>query len=156
MATTTPAPNKPAATRKAAAPRKKAAEPKGGKPLQIRYYALMKPQRVYALVVEVPRSRDEGNGASVVVVRPVIAGALVVPPEQRLDTSAAGNQVTFHVTPLARGRLPNARVEVHVPGQPPQDVFLPMKAKTQRLAWLLLVLALGLTWLIWRAVKDDW
>jgi hypothetical protein len=156
MATTTPAPNKPAATRKAAAPRKQtAAEPKGGKPLQFRFFTLMKPHRVYSLVVDVPRGRDDGGG-SVVVVRPVIAGALVVPPEQRLDTSTPGNQATFHVTPLARGKLPNARVEVHVAGQPPQDVFLPMKAKTQRLAWALLILALGLTWLLWRSVKDDW
>src|SRR5260370_7151799 len=91
------------------------------------------PQRVYALVVEVPRSRDEADGGSVVVVRPVIAGALVVPPEQRLDTSAAGNQVTFHVTPLARGRLPNAPVEVQAAGQPPQHDFIPTKPKTHHL-----------------------
>ena len=157
MATSVPAPSKPAARKAAPAPRKKvAAEPKGGTPLQFRYHTIMKPQRVYALVVEVPRSRREEEDGAVVVVRPIIAGAVVVPPEQRLDTSEAGNQVIFHVTPLARGRLPRARVEVHAAGHAPQDVLLPMKAKTQRLAWFLLLFAFLMTWLIWRTVKDDW
>lgn len=161
MATSTSAQGKPAATRKAA-PRKQASAPadkhKGGKPLQFRYHTVMKPQRVYALLVQVPKSRKGGDGedAGVVVVRPVVPGAQVVPAEQRLDASAAGNQVTFYVTPLARGTLPRARAEVHAPGQPPQDVRLPMSARTQRLAWSLLVLAFVVPWFMTKITKGDW
>jgi hypothetical protein len=160
MATSASAQGKPAATRKAA-PRKQAAaadKTRGGKPLQFRYHTVMKPQRVYPLVVQVPKARKGGDGeeAGVVVVRPVVPGAQVVPAEQRLDASAAGNQVTFYVTPLATGTLPRARAEVHAPGQPPQDVRLPMAARTQRLAWSLLVLAFVLPWLMTKVTKGDW
>jgi len=158
MATSTTAPGKPAAGRKAAAAaRKEAAPGKKGKPLQLRYYPVMKPHRVYTLAVEVPKSgKGAGGEGAVVVVRPVIAGAQVVPAEQRLDTSGPGNQVTFHVTPLARGKLPRARVEVYSAGRAPQSVPVPMKAKTQRLAWLLLALALLLPWGVWQLTRDDW
>src|SRR5206468_8734537 len=119
-------------------PRKEAAAPKkGGKPLQLRYHTVMKPERVYELTVEVPKSGKPAE-AAVVVLRPVVPGAQVVPAEQRLDPSEPGNRAVFHVTPLARGRLPKARVEVYAPGQPPQSVVLPMRAATQRLSWLFL------------------
>ena len=156
MATTAPAKGKPASTRKASASRKASADDKG-RPLLFRYHTIMKPQRVGTLVVEVPRSKHDSAGpGGVVVVRPVIAGAQVVPPEQRFDTSEPGNQVTFHVTPLARGKLPRARVEVYSAGRAPQSVPVPMKAKTQRLAWLLLALALLLPWGVWQLTRDDW
>src|SRR5262249_45325166 len=143
--------------RKAAAARKQEAAPgKKGKPLQFRYNPVMKPHRVYTLAVEVPRSKAAGGDAAVVVVRPVIAGAQVVPAEQRLDPSAPGHQGTFHVTPLARGKLPRARVEVYTAGRAPQSVPVPMKAKTQRLAWLLLALAFLLPWGVWQLTRDDW
>jgi hypothetical protein len=118
-----------------------------GPQLQIRYWKVMKPQRVYALVVTVPARGKKGGEAEeeparggLVVVRPVIPGAQVVPAEQRYEV-APGNQITFQVTPLARGRLPRARLEVFAPGQPPEIIPLPMKAKTHRLALVLLFLA---------------
>src|SRR5260370_22714964 len=119
MATSAPTTTKSAAAPKTmTAPRKRtaAAPARGGLPLQFRYYAIMKPQRVYALVVEMPKKKGgEVKGGGPVVVRPIIPGALVVPPEQRFDTSEAGNQIPFPVTPLARRRLPRARVEVFAP-----------------------------------------
>src|SRR2546421_107070 len=111
-----------------------------GPKLQVRYFKRMKPHRVYSLVVEVPKSKrrdeDEKERGSVVVVRPIIAGAQVQPAEQRFE-AAPGNQIIFYVTPLARGRLPRARLEVFAPNQPPEVIGLKMKAKTQRLALLL-------------------
>ena len=109
--------------------------------LRVRYYYRMKPQRVYPLVVEVPR----GSAASApvpepVVVRPRIPGAHVVPAEQALDVNRAGNQVTFHVTPLARGRLPGPCVELLQHGRPAGAIGLRMKAVTQRRTWFLLLL----------------
>jgi hypothetical protein len=148
-------------TRKAPAAQRKQESPsdRKKKPLHFRYHTVMKPQRIYPLTVEVPTSRKDGEAGgvgTVIVVRPVIAGAQVVPAEQRLDTSEPENQVTFYVTPLARGRLPQARVEVFAPGQAPQDVPMPMKAMTQRLSWLLLVLAFVLPWFMVKITKGDW
>src|SRR5262249_61228788 len=75
-----------------------------GPQLQIRYPRVMKPNRIATLVVEVPkvkgRDRDEGESSGLVVVRPVIPGALVTPPEQRFEV-APGNQILFHLTALA-------------------------------------------------------
>jgi hypothetical protein len=110
--------------------------------LRVRYYYRMKPQRVYPLVVEVPR----GSAASApvrdpVVVRPRIPGAHVVPAEQALDVNRAGTQVTFYVTPLARGRLPGPCVELLQHGRPAGAIGLRMKAVTQRRTWFLLLLA---------------
>jgi hypothetical protein len=148
------------ATRKVATASRKQEPPsdKKKKPLQFRYFRVMKPHRIFALTVEVPGSKksDGTSGGTVLIIRPVIAGAQVVPAEQRLDTSEAGNQITFHVTPLARGRLSQARVEVFAPGQAPQQVLVPMKVKTQRLAWLLLVLAFVLPWFMAKVTTGDW
>jgi len=165
MATSTNAPGEAPATgraaRKAPATQRKQESPsdKKKKPLQFRYNTVMKPQRIYPLTVEVPTPRKDAETSSVgtvIVVRPVIPGTQVVPAEQRLDTSEPGNQVTFYVTPLARGRLPQARVAVYAPGQAPQDVPMPMKATTQRLSWLLLVLAFVLPWFMVKITKGDW
>jgi hypothetical protein len=106
----------------------------------------MKPQRVYPLTVEVPRGSGgrllpAGSGEAVVV-RPLIPGAVVVPAEQRLDVARPGSQVTFSVTPLAKGRLPNPRVEVLQHGRVVQEIGLRMKGVTQRMTWWLLALTL--------------
>jgi hypothetical protein len=129
------------AAKKSSASSGKAAGPK----LRIRYARVMKPQRVYGLIVEVPGSKkkktdDDAARGGIVVVRPIIPGAQVVPAEHRLEV-APGNQVSFHVTPLAKGKLPRARLEVHAAGQAPETVPLTMKARTNRLALVLLVLA---------------
>src|SRR6516225_1659953 len=69
--------------------------------LRVSYYATMKPQRVYPLVVEVsrgPGSSDGPTGATVTL-RPVVPGALVAPAELPLEVSRPGARATFHVTP---------------------------------------------------------
>jgi hypothetical protein len=132
-----------------------------GPMLHIRYPKRMKPGRVYGLTVSMPsnkkRRRDEEDAerGALVVVRPVIAGALVTPAEQRFE-AAPGNQITFHVTPLARGKLPRARLEVYAPGQPPETIPLGMKAKTQRLALFLLILAWLVPTCMIQLTKGDW
>lgn len=126
---------------------KKASAPSklSGPKLEVRYSKRMKLQRVYTLVVAMPskgkRKSDEiDESGALVVVRPVIAGAQVVPSEQRFEM-APGNQISFAVTPLAKGRLPRARVEISAPDHPPETITLPMKVCTQRFALALLVLA---------------
>jgi hypothetical protein len=119
----------------------------------------MKPFRTYSLVVEVGgkkrRDEEDKDQGGVVVIRPIVAGAQVQPPEQRFVT-APGNQVVFHVTPLSRGRLPRARVEVFAPRQAPETIPLRMKAKTQRLAWLLLLLAVLVPLFMVKVTTGSW
>jgi hypothetical protein len=112
----------------------------------------MKPQRVYPLVVEVPRGPGavpaDGPTGVMVALRPVVPGALVAPAEQSLEVSRPGARATFHVTPLARGRLPEARVYVLHDGRPVLELRTRMAARTQRLAGVLLLLALILPLLL--------
>jgi hypothetical protein len=119
--------------------------------LRVRYYDRMKVQRVYPLTVEVTAgSNRPGAGLALdpVVVRPIIPGAQVVPAEQRLDVSRPGEQAAFHVTPLARGRYPNPRVEILQHGRPVQAIPLRVKGVTQRLTWVLLALTVLATWAV--------
>src|SRR5262249_3567896 len=112
--------------------------------LKVRFYARMKPQRVYPLVVEVPgrsRTATPGGLGEAVTVRPLIPGAVVVPAEQTLDVSKPGNKATFQVTALARGRFPNSCVEVSQPGRPKQTIPIGVRGVTQRRTWVLLGLA---------------
>src|SRR5688500_2477712 len=78
---------------------------KGGLKLDVRYSSVMKPNRVHTLVVGTPKAKkkkgeDEAPSAGLVVVRPIVPGCLITPTEQRLEM-APGNEVLFHVTPLA-------------------------------------------------------
>lgn len=117
--------------------------------LTVRFYDRMRPQRVYPLTVEVPRGAAprpaHGLTLEPVVVRPVIPGALVTPPERRLDVTRPGERATFAVTALARGRFPAPRVEIVQHGRPAQEVPLRMKGVSQRLTWALLALTLLVT-----------
>jgi hypothetical protein len=97
-------------------------------------------RRVYPLVVSLPAKASGTAGA--VAVRPLIPGALVTPAELILDSAKSDTQATFYVTPVARGRLPKARVQLHRQGSLLQEVTLPMKAVTQRLTWVLLALTI--------------
>jgi hypothetical protein len=116
--------------------------------LRVSYYSRMNLQRVYSLVVEVPRGKGsvpaDGPTGATVTLRPVVPGALVVPAQLPLEVARPGARATFHVTPLVRGRLPEACVRVLMDGQPARELRTRMKVKTQRLAWLLLLLALVL------------
>ena len=114
--------------------------------LRLRYYCTMKPRRVYPLVVEVSRRAGavpaDGPTGVQVTLRPIVPGALVAPAELPLDVSRPGSRATFHVTPLALGRLPEARVQVFHEGRPIQDLSTQMKGKRQLLTWVLLLLTL--------------
>jgi hypothetical protein len=114
--------------------------------LRLSYYGSMKPQRVYPLVVEVPSGRGavpaDGPTGVLVTLRPIVAGALVVPAELPLEVSRPGARATFHVTPLARGRLPEASVRILCNGRQVQELPMRMTARTQRLTWALLLLTL--------------
>lgn len=112
----------------------------GDTQLRCRYYSTMKHQRVYPLDVEVYNAKQKTN-AGVVVVRPIIPGAQVSPTEQRLDASKVGNTASFNVTPLAKGKLGKAHVEVHAPGRKVQTLPLGMRAGTQCWSWTLLACA---------------
>jgi hypothetical protein len=119
------------------------------RPVRVRYFGRMRIQRVYPLAVEMAQAdgRREGEAGSLpAVLRPIIPGALVVPAEETIDASVPGNRVVFHVTPLARRRLTDARIEVHQKGRPVQEIGLDMRVTTQRLAWLLLALAVLVPW----------
>jgi hypothetical protein len=118
--------------------------------LRVCYYATMKPQRVYPLVVEVVRGQGAADGPSGVTVtlRPVVPGALVAPAELPLEVARPGAQATFHVTPVAKGRLPEACVRVLHGGRTVQELRTRMTAKTQRTTWVLLLLALILPALV--------
>jgi hypothetical protein len=114
--------------------------------LEASWYCTMKSRRVYPLVVRVPPGQgsvpiDSPSGV-VVTLRAVVPGALVAPAELPLEVSRPGAAATFHVTPLARGRLPEARVLVLSGRRPVHELPVRMAARTQRLAWTLLVLAL--------------
>jgi hypothetical protein len=114
--------------------------------LEASWYCTMRPGRVYPLVVRVPPGQGsvpiESPSGVVATLQPVVPGALVAPAELPLELSRPGAQVTFHVTPLARGRLPAARVRVLCGGRQVHELPVRMTAKTQRLAWVLLLLAL--------------
>src|SRR5262245_12404571 len=104
--------------------------------LSIRYYRRMRLQCIHRLVVEGPR--DGAGHAGVLSVRPLIPGAAVMPAEQELDASRPGARAEFAVTPLARGGLRGAHVEVRSHGRLAQTIPLGIRATSQRLTWVLL------------------
>ncbi len=125
----------------------KPAAPRQGPPqaaLRVRYYRRMRPQRVYPLVVDVVSTGGPAVplGAQAMTIRPAIPGALVVPAEHRAEALRAGERFTFFVTPLARGRLPEPRVELLQPGRPAQPIPMRMRSVSQRLTWILLALTI--------------
>ncbi len=121
--------------------------------LVVHLYRSMKRQALYPLVVRWSRS-DYGYGPvggknAAVVLRPVVPGALVVPTELLLNAGNPDASATFHVTPLARGRLTGARVEVLHQDRRVQSVGLPMKVYRLSPSALLLALAFLIPlWLI--------
>jgi hypothetical protein len=147
MANPTPAQAAPAAV--AALPG--AATGKPQHQFVIRYRRRMKHQRVYPLVVEL-RSADgkpTPPAADSVLVRAIVPGAYVSPAEQEMSARATNNRVTFYVTPLARGRLKEARVAVLQGGRTLQEVWTPMKSVTQRKTWWLLLLSFVVPLVLW-------
>lgn len=116
-------------------------------PLTVRYFKRMRRQRVYAVVVSC-ETTGRVRPPDPLVLRLVMAGAQVVPSEHTLDPSKPKPQVTFFVTPLARGWLKGERLEVIQGGKKVQEVKLPSKVTTQRLTWVLLALTFLVPWYI--------
>jgi hypothetical protein len=105
----------------------------------------MKPQRLYPLVVRLRRNKKEGEGAvGALHLRPVIPGAIVTPADYTLDLDHPETSPPFYVTPLAKGSLRNARLEVFQQGRLVGTIALPMKAVRQTLTWFLVFLTIAI------------
>jgi len=112
--------------------------------LVARFSRQMKPHRLYPLVVHLrqnKRQRDEGN-IGTLHLRPVIPGAIVTPADYTLDLDHPDTNPPFFVTPLAKGTLRNARMEVFQQGRLVGTIALPMKAVRQTFTWFLLFLTI--------------
>lgn len=129
----------PAKAKATPAPRDALARTTGTAEVRVaaRFYRRMKPQRVYPLVVKLQGSTA---AAAPVFVQAVVPGASVTPQEVTLDPAVPGDKGTFYVTPLAKGKLPKARLDVFYQGRLLQEVPLSMRSSTQCLTWLLAAL----------------
>jgi hypothetical protein len=116
----------------------------------VNFYRRMKMNRVYPMVVELKRTTDKHSlaSSSPVQIRPVVPGAHVTPALREAHQGNSGAVSTFYVTPLARGRLRDARVGIYQDGRELQEVRLPMKGVTQRMTWTLLALTILLPCLL--------
>jgi hypothetical protein len=109
------------------------------------FYRQMKPQRLYPLIVRLRENKKRPQTlVEPIHLRPVIPGAIVTPADYTLDLNHPQTNPPLFVTPLARGRLENARMEVYHGGRMVGTITLPMKAVTQCLTWVLLCLALAI------------
>jgi hypothetical protein len=107
----------------------------------VNYYRRMKMNRVFPLAVELlSDKRASASSQSPVQIRPVVPGAHVTPALREVHLGNSNAVATFYVTPLARGRLRDARVGIFQDGRLLQEVKLPMKAVSQRMTWILLAL----------------
>lgn len=129
---------------------------------RVRFYRRMKPNAVYPLIVELHGSAGKKGSTAIppgdaVIVRPLIPGSYVTPAELEVSPKPANNKVTFYVTPLATGRLKQARVGVYHQGRLLQEIWLPMKSASQSATRVFL----GLTFLLpvvlyYMVVAHDW
>jgi hypothetical protein len=146
-------PSPPASRPRPAPDRTPAREERTGpalSPLQIRYYRRMHLQHVYPVTVswyERDERRPPGT-APPVLVRLLMAGAQVVPSEQPLDPARRDAQVTFYVTPLARGWLRGERLEVLVGGRKVQELPLSTHVTSQKMTWFLLIMTILVPWFL--------
>jgi len=109
------------------------------------FYRQMKPHRLYPLIVRLRENKKRPQSlVEPIHLRPVIPGAIVTPADYTLDPNHPQTNPPFFVTPLARGRLENARMEVYHGGRLVGTITLPMKAVTQCLTWVLLCLAFAI------------
>lgn len=124
-------------------------------PLQINFYRQMKPQRVYPVEVSWQKPAQPLGERREVTVRLTAPGAQVVPAEHLLNAAQPGVKAVFYVTPLAKGWLPQQKLEVFAQGQKVQTIGLPAKVVTQRRTWVLLLLTFFVPWLIVEHVKNS-
>lgn len=119
-------------------------------PIRVRYFKRMGFQRVYPVAVSW-RRRDAAAvpaGTEPVTLRLSAGGANVVPAEHALDPTKPDAHATFYVTPLAKGWLRQARLEVSHGGKKIQELPLRSKSVTQRPTVVLLALTILLPALI--------
>jgi hypothetical protein len=138
--------------REAAQPRHDAGHRAASIQLNVRFYAAMKPRRVYPLTVELPRGAAGSHPAGQVApltVKPIVPGAEVTPATQALPLNPAGATVRFQVAPFARGPLSDARVEVYKEGYLVDKINMRMRARTQRFTWFLLLLTIVISGLLY-------
>jgi hypothetical protein len=119
-------------------------ETASGPHLTVRYWKRMRIHKVYPVTVS---SSGEGD-AEPVTVRLLMAGAQVVPAEQPMDVGAAGETVTFYVTPLAKGYLRGERLEVLQGGRKIQEIRMPSRVTSQWGTVIWLFWAFFIPWLL--------
>lgn len=111
--------------------------------LRTLFYRKMRHERVYPLIV---RTTDAGTGvrpvAAEIVVRPMIPGAIVTPPQQSVDAAMGGNDAAFQITPVAKGKLKGARLNIYQDGKLIESASLGMRTTTQRMTWALALVSL--------------
>jgi hypothetical protein len=110
----------------------------------VNYFRRMRLNRVFPMVVELKPIMDKQamTSPSPVQIRPVVPGALLTPDQREVQPGKMDTACTFYVTPLARGRLRDARLRLYQDGRVIQEVQLPMKGVRQRLTWVLLALTI--------------
>jgi hypothetical protein len=119
--------------------------------LLVRFYARMRRHRVYPFQVSLQKynpGRGVADSATPVTVRPMIPGAVVTPAELELRPGHPESQSTFYVTPMAKGSLRGASVQLLSRGSVIQQVATPCRSVTQRLTLLLGLLTILVTALL--------
>jgi hypothetical protein len=119
--------------------------------MRVRYYRQMKPQRVYTVDVGWQKSAKPARGE--VTVRLIVAGAQVLPSEQKMDASQPNVRAVFYVTPLAKGWLRNQKLEVLSQGRKVQEIPMASKVVGQRFTWFLLLCTFFVPWFLTEFIK---
>ncbi|MBY0522477.1 MAG: hypothetical protein K2R98_03730 [Gemmataceae bacterium] len=129
--------------------------------LRVRYYRRMKPQRVYPMIVELlpvdkkPATSSTPPGDPVTIC-PLVPGAHITPAVLEVGPKQSNSKATFYVTPLATGRLRDAKITVSHQGRVLQEVSLPATSATQTMTRFLAVLTFVLpAALYWLTVVQD-
>jgi hypothetical protein len=118
----------------------------------VRWYKRMNPQRMYPLTVVLAKGRIKevrvkGVGQTVakemlvvsasnpyIIVRPVLPGCVVYPPEQCVDVTPELVTVRFQVLPQMLGEATDARIEFYWRQRLLSSVDLPVEVRRQTLA----------------------
>lgn len=114
--------------------------------VRVRYCRRMKVQGVYRMMVELraiePKGASAAGAGDSLIARPLISGAQVQPAEQELGPKASNNRIYFAITPLAKGRLKDARLQLLHQGRLLEEIKTPMTGTSKRTAWLLFLATL--------------
>lgn len=122
-------------------------------PLRVRYYKRMKKHGVYPVEV-MWKEAERGVPGKEITLRLLVGGAQVVPVERTLNPADPEDTATFHITPLANGKLGNPHLEVLAQGRKVQEVPLPCRVVNPGRAVMLFVLALVIPWFLLQYCKN--